>query len=1606
MAYVNVKDWSVDQVTDWLKGLDSVILQYNSSFLNNGVTGHQLLNLRADDLEHLGVKMLGHQEIILEAVEHLRNFHFELDKENLQTLALRLSCAANSLYKELLLIDDNCTELHTQVMSDVHNIITTIKPLAYWLDRSPFAGDKDYIDNKTNLLQLGFEMATSAHRGIFSEKPVCTIRKNCEKLAKIADHIIQEIVDPMILQPASLDLATLKKKEQELGFFILPNYQSIHQIAEIKHGSPAHGSSKIEEGDEIVQVNYQTVVGWQRKKVMMLLQESPPEIVLTLKKRPRHTKVYGQIYMKPYRLPSRKRNGQNWSTRWNENIPSPRLLPIINLPPITISKSEDEAEVADAETELSSSDSEPPDSPLDSSCRMYPLKPRPILQRRNTISGGTPTNKRAHPSIEQYWDFIKSRTNNSHSSTYNIDSSKFEEDSKFLRDKSASCNVGLDLTPRPTTVIGLAHTNSSAHRKNPAKSHKKKVNFQEEKKVDDKKEKKQEEELDKKQKDEKLLGPSNLDTEKSISVASLASLNNENISYIDEVLDIKKVKPFKFYVSGRELTDRTSMTLDYWKKEIVDEIIDTIKNKTIVEEKPRIVPIQEEMTKEELFVILEKDENTRIESSDIKSNNDKNENKSTSAVIKDPILSEINIHSIIKKFDEQKLNTPKKPLIVPRTQIKKSPEVPPKPEGKVKPAVPPRSATTKLRGKLDKSHSTPAYDLSEEPEVPPMNPLEKPKEVTKEIIREIKIVKEVKEIRETKEVIREVVKIESIPLAESVNQLGIPVVEMSNLPVVFKDDVVNGDDLSNEVKVTEVPPKPPPRNVTDMPKPAYPADSPKPQNLLNLSKTPNELHQSKPVFEFPEPPPPSNYGHIEVKNIVEEKVPPKHFEPRMMSTPTGKGRMDYESDAAYYKATPPNYEIQKSASETKVSPTNSIVKGLMSGKKAGKKKSSLTAKRRKVTVNDLSPADIQGYLFQRLRGKHNQNVHWEKRWFVLLGSCLYGFKAKEDPKAACLIFLSGFTVALASEVKSRSHSFKVYHTGTVFYFSAEDPDTLQSWIDLIKTATLVNDNQKNQESSLYSETDESDTERLKIPVEKSDSLKKFGSLKKFTSKKSSSDASPSGSTSLDRKWFFNKSSSHRKDSVPVPTAQFRSYRKIRTNDSQSSVTTGNFTSHVQLFGSQNLANPQNVSVPNLSMESIRPELCRELPKCRPKPVNYMHASNPSLCNVSSDYTSPNYNKSQFKMASESLAGFVTLEQLMIRQTEERKMNPHHIFEEVNRNMLLAKPDVVYGEVPIRPRNYEEQSDISSTSSKTRTSSSSEKNNSSSSCFGKRLGSLKKNHNKVDDDFENKISTYPKITKACDQKVNRSLPRTHKIQDKYCRYDDLPPQYSYDKELSAKFKERSYEMIYCPETVNDVQFAMNRALDDTMYNDAPKKGSKIKKQHSFSSTDKKTKFSNKVQDSSSTKVKLKSAIQYTPMSLPSSQDPKSKPKFAFELNLDEKSQRGGKIKNIFGGKSEGKKEKTFLGSPKLHRAIFKKHSSGSDISWPSGSSSQHLSMSQSSYSLETTPPVISQSFEFATSPNADYPGLEYPPVFEPETYSLANPQTSLNLLKRQEKNTQK
>lgn len=156
--------------------------------------------------------------------------------------------------------------------------------------------------------------------------------------------------------------------------------------------------------------------------------------------------------------------------------------------------------------------------------------------------------------------------------------------------------------------------------------------------------------------------------------------------------------------------------------------------------------------------------------------------------------------------------------------------------------------------------------------------------------------------------------------------------------------------------------------------------------------------------------------------------------------------------------------------------------------------------------------------------------------------------------------------------------------------------------------------------------------------------------------------------------------------------------------------------------------------------------------------------------------------------------------------------------------------IIIGQVPI----YRKNSDDSQ-----HTKAKSEKQDSGSSCFGKRLGSLKRHTNKTED-FE-KTATYPKANKGDKEKEYRSLPRTHKVQD------------TVDVEGTTEPSSLvSNEMVYCPKTENDVHYATNRTLDDMMLHQTKsKKGSNIKKQLSFSS-DKKSKSSDN-NDNNTSKV---------------------------------------------------------------------------------------------------------------------------------------------------------
>lgn len=240
-----------------------------------------------------------------------------------------------------------------------------------------------------------------------------------------------------------------------------------------------------------------------------------------------------------------------------------------------------------------------------------------------------------------------------------------------------------------------------------------------------------------------------------------------------------------------------------------------------------------------------------------------------------------------------------------------------------------------------------------------------------------------------------------------------------------------------------------------------------------------------------------------------------------------------------------------------------------------KKKNSMLAKRRKICLKSLEFSDIQGHLFRRMKDKHGA-TYWLKLYFVLVETALYGFRNKKSSKAHCLIFLPGFTISLATEVHSKQFAYKVYHQKKTFYFAAESQQALDQWMDYIKRATLKGnaaniDPMLVENRDLYSETDSSDGESEQTNDDLSSSFKKAVHGKSSKKRGSIDEISPNITQSKSEKYHLgfgslkkftnlhnlpfssNKSDKEREErkkvqsDIPVPTPQFRSYRKIHGN---------------------------------------------------------------------------------------------------------------------------------------------------------------------------------------------------------------------------------------------------------------------------------------------------------------------------------------------------------------------------------------------------------------------------------------------------------------------------
>ncbi|KPJ13968.1 Connector enhancer of kinase suppressor of ras 3 [Papilio machaon] len=199
MGSLNIAEWSPDQVMDWLSGLGPTVAGYVPALRQRGLDGAKLLTLRCDDLEYLGIHIIGHQELLLEAVEHLRNFtlssvavrvlwlcagvpvlqQYEVSRECVQQLALRVSGAATYTRIPHIIKETNETIKDYGSLEELYN-------LRRWAGTGVALGER-----KAALLKLALEAATCAQRDRFAEQPARAVAAAAAAAAQLADYIIQ-----------------------------------------------------------------------------------------------------------------------------------------------------------------------------------------------------------------------------------------------------------------------------------------------------------------------------------------------------------------------------------------------------------------------------------------------------------------------------------------------------------------------------------------------------------------------------------------------------------------------------------------------------------------------------------------------------------------------------------------------------------------------------------------------------------------------------------------------------------------------------------------------------------------------------------------------------------------------------------------------------------------------------------------------------------------------------------------------------------------------------------------------------------------------------------------------------------------------------------------------------------------------------------------------------------------------------------------------------------------------------------------------------------------------------------------------------------------------
>nr|XP_015825365.2 connector enhancer of kinase suppressor of ras 1 isoform X1 [Nothobranchius furzeri] len=289
----SIASWSAERVSKWLQGLDGPMSQYQVSEWNLSI--EDLLILTSQDLEKLGVRKIGHQELILEAVEKLCSLHYGLGGESLKVLTEKLCAVAQTLQKGIEShwrrnsYDGRSTKkMSAGILKVVVELIASAKGLFTLLKRYQLFQPCGFAETK-NIFIYCKELGDIVHKDTTVFEKENDIIVICRQVVEICDGILRSVPETILTQTAqleSVDLVPVSPGDY-LGIEITSTSSSNHYVTGAAAEPSTDAYLRVLAGDEVIQVNDQIVVGWSRDNLLKKLQENASGVTLVLKKIPR-----------------------------------------------------------------------------------------------------------------------------------------------------------------------------------------------------------------------------------------------------------------------------------------------------------------------------------------------------------------------------------------------------------------------------------------------------------------------------------------------------------------------------------------------------------------------------------------------------------------------------------------------------------------------------------------------------------------------------------------------------------------------------------------------------------------------------------------------------------------------------------------------------------------------------------------------------------------------------------------------------------------------------------------------------------------------------------------------------------------------------------------------------------------------------------------------------------------------------------------------------------------------------------------------------------------------------------------------------------------------